>query len=270
MTKRLSISNLAWSSEDHANALPRLADLGVEGIEVAPTRIADWSELTVARLGAYRAQLESAGLRVSSLQAVLFNCPEAQLLGPGAAFEQMLEHMKRIDDIAAELGADVAVFGAPRNRNRGDLDPAGARLLAIERLRLLGEALHSVTLGIEPVPTFYGSNFLTGADAVQEIVAAVDYPRIRLHLDTGCALLAGDAIQDAIHAGCHMLAHFHVAEPELGGFAAPKSDHAAAARALNEVEYDRWISVEMREEPDNSISAVETAVAFVQDIYFHH
>ena len=269
MSIRLSVSNLAWDDAIKGEALARLAALGVQGVEVAPTRIADWDELTPARLRAYRNELEAAGLRASSLQAVFFNRPGAQLLGDAAGFAAMLEHTRKVAAIAAELGAEVAVFGAPRNRLRGDLSPDEATSLAAERLRVLGDAVAEADLflGIEPVPPVYGGDFLTTAGEVIGMVRTTDHPWVRVHLDTGCVKLGGDRIDDAVREALPFLVHFHAAEPQLAGFSAPQADHAAAAAALRDVGYGRWIAIEMREPPSDALAEVETAVSFVQRTY---
>ena len=116
---RLAVSNLAWGPELQGQAFEMLARMGVVGIEVAPTRIADWSAITPALLAGFRADLAVAGLRTSSLQAVFYNCPNAQLLGDDNGFAAMRDQTQRIAEIAEALGAGVAVFGAPRNRSRG-------------------------------------------------------------------------------------------------------------------------------------------------------
>ena len=113
MTARLGMSNLAWAPGETAAALGMLARLGVEGIEAAPTRIADWDRLDAAAARGYRAEVEDAGLRVCSLQAILFGRPDVQLLADAAAFAALAEHMRQVAEVAEALGAGVAVLGAP-------------------------------------------------------------------------------------------------------------------------------------------------------------
>ena len=267
--RRLAVSNLAWPTESDSEAFATLAGLGVKGIEVAPTRIAGWDDITPARLTAYRRQLEGAGLVVSSLQAILFGTKDLTLLGSRDSFDGMLAHMRRVTGIAAALGAGVLVFGSPRNRLRGDMPTNDAWSLARDRWTEMGAivAASGVVIGIEPVPPFYGGDFLTRWADVLRMVQDVDHPGIRVHLDTGCVSLGGDEIEDAVMAAKPWFAHFHAAQPELASFADPASNHAAAAAALTASGYDGWISIEMREQPDDPLGATATAVRAVQRIY---
>ena len=264
---KLAISNLAWRAAEQNEIFSILPSLGISGIEVAPTKIADWGNITPSMLADFYKKLDDNGLRVSSLQSIFFGKEEAQLLGNTNGFAIMCEHIDRLADIAAELGAEVAVFGAPKNRHRGDIPNNIAFDTATERFRRLGEICAGrMKIGIEPVPEFYGSDFILTAEEDLTLVSAVNHPAIGLHLDTGCVFLAGGDINLAIHEGATHLIHFHVAEPALANFLSPKANHISAANALNNIEYKHWISIEMKE-TECAIKNVIEAVRFVCNTY---
>ena len=267
--RRLGASNLAWAPDAEARAFALLAERGAEGVEVAPTRIAPWAELMPARLAGFRRGCEQSGLVVSSLQAVFFGRPEVALLGPDEAFAAMCAHMRLLAGIAEALGAEVAVFGAPKSRLRGAMPVDRAMELAAERLRVLGgiAAAGGLTLGLEPVPPVYGADFLNHARDIVELVQQTGHPNVRAHLDTACVFLAGDDPVQAIGAAIPILAHYHMAEPELGPFAEPVCDHDAAGRALDAAGYDRWVVVEMRQGPGDGLAQVATAIEYARAHY---
>lgn len=264
---KLAISNLAWGQAEQDEIFSMLPALGVSGVEVAPTKIGSWDSITQPMLADFRKKLNGIGLSVSSLQAIFFGNPAAQLLGNASGFDIMCAHVDKLADIAAELGAEVAVFGAPKNRQRGEIEMEVALQMAAERFAKLGDICQGrMKIGIEPVPPFYGSDFILTAREDLELVKAINHPAIGLHLDTGCVFLGGDAIDDAIREGAVHLIHFHIAEPELADFSSPKAAHAAAASALNNVGYDRWLSIEMKESSD-PIKSVTEAIRFVRSTY---
>ena len=265
----IGISNLAWPARAEPAILDRLAALGAKGVEVAPTRIAPWEDLTGTHLAHFRQRCKQAGLSISSLQAIFYLKPEAALLGDAPAFAAMAEHVRRIAGIADALGAKVAVFGAPNSRRRGPLSPLEAMQLAAERLRTLGDLAGGLTLGMEPVPPLYGADFLNHTSDIIEIVRRTNHPHIRAHLDTACISLAGDDVTEAITAAAPLLAHYHMAEPQLGPFAAPTGNHAAAGAALDGANYAGWVVVEMREVegPDDGMEAITTAIAYARIHY---
>jgi sugar phosphate isomerase/epimerase len=266
---RLAISNLAIPIEAPLEVLADLRDIGLRGLEIAPTRIASWEALTPSILADYARQISDIGLEVSSLQALLFGTTNLQLLGEETAFDAMSDHLLRVSEIGAGLGAAVGVFGSPRNRLRGDLSLEAAWDLGRERLTKLAEVVGRAgfTLGLEPVPPAYGGDFLIHPAEIIRMVEEVNHPGLGMHLDTGCALLGGDDIAVAIETAGSRLAHFQIAEPKLGGFDAPQSHHAAAAAALRALGYTRWGAIEMLEQPADPIAAIRQAVHFVASTY---
>ena len=100
----LSVSSLAWPADREAEAFQRLTALGVTGVEIAPTRLAPWDALTPSILADYRHRIETAGLKVSSLQAILFGRDDVHLLRDAAAFARLQDHIRRVSEIAATLG----------------------------------------------------------------------------------------------------------------------------------------------------------------------
>ncbi len=266
---RLGLSNLALPAAEETGLLPRLREWGVAGIEVAPTRLAPWEAIDASLLRRAHRRVTEAGLAVGSLQAIFYGCPVLQLLGEPAAFAAMAAHLDRVGEIAAALDAAVAVFGAPANRRRGALSPEAAFALGRDRLRVLAEraAGAGLVLGLEPVAAAYGADFLTTPPEVLAMVRAVDHPRLRVHLDTGCAVLEGQSIAAAIDAAGALLCHFHVSEPQLAGFSAPLAEHRAAAAALRDAGYAGWVTIEMREPSADASGAIAHAVATVRSLY---
>lgn len=266
---RLAVSNLAWDRSVEQEAFSLVQKTGFAGIEVAPTKIADWTELSRSTLETFRLKCEAAMLEVPSLQAIFYGCADAQLLGDRIGFIKMHEHLKRVVDIAFHLGASIAVFGAPKNRQRAKLNEQEANLLAVERLRLLGDTCldGGLVLAIEPVPEYYGSDFLTKASEVESITLACDHPAIRVHLDCACIQLGGDDPVDIAHRLGGRAVHYHIAEPDLASFAEPKCDHRAIAHSLRTSGYDGWGVIEMRQQGKNELRALQTALEFALAVY---
>jgi len=266
---RLSISNLAVSALELPEVLKDLYVSGIRGIEVAPTRLGCWADLSDKRLDSYRAMLEGHGLVVSSLASLCFDTVGLQLLGDRASFDRLRCHLQRVAVIGQRVGANTGVFGSPRNRLRGSLSMCDANELAHNRLLELAETVYTegFSLGLEPVPSIYGADFLQSASEVIGMVASVNHPGLRVHLDTGCVLLGGDKITNAVAEASGLLVHFHIAEPQLGPFDAPIADHAGAADALVKINYDGWLAIEMIEQPIEPSLKVAEAISVAQRFY---
>jgi sugar phosphate isomerase/epimerase len=266
---KLAVSNIAWPAGLDAAAFEFLAASGIAAIEIAPTRVwPHFQGMSPESVRVLRHVVESSGLRISSVQAILFQMPELNLFGSDEVRRGMEEHLRRCADLAAELGARCMVFGAPRNRDRGPLPEAQAFAIAAEFFARVGAycAQRGVYIGFEANPAEYNCNFATDSATAARLVRAVGSAGFRLHLDTACLHLAGEDTARTIRDHADILGHFHVSEPFLVGFSAPLAAHEEAATALRAVHYDQWVALEMRI-GDPPLPALEQAVKFVRGVY---
>jgi sugar phosphate isomerase/epimerase len=266
---KLAVSNIAWSSTLESDAIHALQSLGVTAVELAPTRPwPDWVGASVENAAILQKDYSARGIAIPSMQAILFGKPNCKLFGTDSERVDLVEHLRFCADLAAALGAHSLVFGAPKNRDLGDLTPDVAFDSARETFAEAAGYYHSngVCLCLEANPPQYGCTFITNSRDAGRLVRAVDSAGFRLHLDSACMYLAGEDLSTAIEASQDILQHFHASEPNLGTFHAPVVDHASAAHALRSIGYSNWISLEMRE-AEQPIAALQEAIRLVSATY---
>jgi sugar phosphate isomerase/epimerase len=266
---KLGISNLAFAETGADDQLSSLYGLGFKGVEVAPTRIAPWADLSDDRLQDYRDSLAEHGLSIPSLQAIMFGVDGVALLGEVDDFTRMTAHFRTVSAIGHTLGAKVAVFGAPKQRSKGGLSDADAFDLGSTRLLELARIAyeHGMSIGLEAVPSAYGCDFLLSWQEVKRMVQAVDHPGLKVHLDVSCVELGGGDIAEAIRACAGQTVHFHAAEPQLRSFTSAVAGHEKASAALAETGYDGWVVVEMLEDAAAGKASLAVTANFVQSVY---
>jgi sugar phosphate isomerase/epimerase len=259
---KLAISNLAVPPDADDEALRGLRSAGADGLEVALGRIAPWAELTARHVHDYRNRVADLGLETPSLQAMFFGLQSASLFGGPAEFHALAERMKKAVEFGAALDAKVAVFGAPKIRQRNGISVEEADEIGFPRLVALADicAAADIRLAIEPVPEAYGGDYLGRWREIAALVRRVDHAHLCLHLDIGCVTLGGDDIVEAIRETPGVLAHFHMAERDLSPFEAPEFAHAQAGRELSEIGYSGWLAVEMLEAKTSPLAAIQTAI----------
>jgi len=245
----VSISNIAWEPSEEDAVAQMLAEYSVRGVEVAPTKV--WPALDEATddgVQDYRHYWEGRGVEVVAFQSLLFGQPELGIFKSGAVREETFAYLSRVIRLASKLGAKVLVFGSPKNRLVGEMNPAAAMDIAVEFFYRLGEFAHRhhTCFCLEPNPAAYGCDFIRTAAEGREIVKRVNHPGFRLHLDTGVMTLNEENYERAIDAGFEYLTHFHISEPQLGVIGGGLTDHTRVARHLRQLGYDRWVSIEMR------------------------
>ena len=268
---KLSISNLAWSPAEDADIAAVLQSFDVRGVELAPTKIwPDFTQVPEADLVAYRAFWQRQGIRIVALQSLLFGQPELVIFRDQETRFKLLAYLRRVMHIAAQLGAQILVFGSPRNRLRNDLGAQESQAIAVEFFHQVGKlaAQHDVYFCIEPNPVAYGCDFICTATEGVALVRAVNHPHFRLHLDAGGMTLSEESYLASICASRELLAHFHISEPQLAIIGDGHTDHATIVSALRQIAYDHWVSIEMLNKTSlPNPQAVHQALACATEYY---
>jgi sugar phosphate isomerase/epimerase len=212
--------------------------------------------------------VEEAGLRISSLQSILYQKPDLVLFGSPEQRAALHQHLLDCADLAAALGAEFLVFGAPKNRDRGTLSEEDAFSIALEFFAGVAPEFHSrgPVLVFEANPPDYGCNFATCSDAAASLVRQVGSPGFQLHLDTACMFMAGEDLAVSIDRHAGLLKHFHASEPHLGRFCHPRIPHRIVAEELLKSNYRGWVALEMRA-ADPPLAILECAVRYLHEVY---
>lgn len=263
---KLAVSNIAWT-HNAEYVLERLAESGVQGVEVAPGKIiGGWQDLDEKRIMQYRSMCARFDLVIPSFQAFLYGKPELQLLGDETSFNALKQHMCYVASLAQTAGAKILVFGAPKNRLLLNYTKEYGTSLAKERLLSLADICweFNVSIGLEAVPKIYGGEIITSYKESSKIVNDLNHPGLLFHLDTGCTYLEAESIAEAIQD--NSIAHFHISQPKLINFEFPYDYHLEASDALRLKGYQNWKCIEMLESR-YPIKDVDNAVAFVKKIY---
>jgi D-psicose/D-tagatose/L-ribulose 3-epimerase len=270
MTSKFAFSNIAWEpSEDDAVA-GILRAAAFTGVEIAPTK--RWEspiEATKREIAEYRSQWKQRGLSIVAMQSLLFGRPDLQLFGSQVVRRALREYLTALIEMAHGLGAQALVFGSPKNRQRGKMPTAEANEIASEFFREIGAMAMSrgCVVCIEPNPPSYDCDWInTTAEAVA-LCQSINSRGVKVQGDVGAIISGGADPLAELENTDGWLGHFHVSEPSLAEITAGAAQ-SKAAQALADLEYDRWISIEMRPaESGLRVAAVEQAVRTVKSIY---
>jgi len=268
----IAISNIAWSGQENAPFLDALAEKGATGLELAASLI--WEE-PVETISAQRKQwrnsVESRGLRIIGLHALLFSHQELQLLDLGEKGQRVRDYLKRTVDICADLGGNSLVLGGPRNRQRGSIPLHDANQRCAAALNDVGEyaAKSGCYIALEALPP-PRCDFITNLRECVEMVHLADTHGVRVHFDTGAAdITETSTSEEDLLFFLRQAAHCHVNDFELlpPGTRTPSS-HLRWAQLLKTADYRGWISIEMRSQGnDFSMNAIQKALHFVSSHY---
>lgn len=252
---KLSISNIAWPRGTDDRIAPGLSELGIAGIEIAPTAI--WPDPVTSDKQArmqIRSQWERRGFRIIALQALLYGHPELELFKSADARDSTLDYLQKMTTLARDLGAGAMVFGSPKNRMRGSMPINTADAIATDFFRTIGDtaAAMGVKFCIEPNPPSYGCDYLNNTAEVVSLLERIAHPSVGINLDAGAIAINEEVPAEAVRIAAPWLGHFHVSEPDLAPISGEGSPHIALGAALRDVAYSGWRSIEMRAPTDDA------------------
>jgi sugar phosphate isomerase/epimerase len=259
---KFSISNLAWGNTPLEQVIPKLANAGLHGVEIAPTAIwPDLDQVSDQEVLDFKGYLEGHNLVVSGIQSLLYGHPELQLFDQ-ACWGDLRKHLEKVIRIGALLEADVAVFGSPKNRVKGSLDVKQANELAKFFLTQFEPCLkeNSIVLTLEPNAPEYGADYLTSYEEVVLLSEKIDSESIKPQIDTGCLWMIGSSPENAYEL--EKPHHIHLSVPNLGNVPGSyKFDQLM--RKVHETNYRNWLVIEMLAAGSNPLSQVLSAISWL-------
>ena len=242
---KLSVCNIAWTAEHDAKMYEKMKELGMEGIEIAPTRIfpdAPYEHLSGARLFAEQLKKEY-GLSVASMQSIWYQRTE-KLFGSEAERETLLSYTKQAIDFAEAAGCPNLVFGSPKNRVTQGAD---CHETAVRFFGELGQyaAEHHTCLSLEANPAIYGTDFINRTTEAFALVKEVDSKGFAVNIDFGTILANEEDLSFLTEENLPYINHIHISEPYLA-LVQRRSLHEEFAKRLGALGYDRYVSAEMK------------------------
>jgi sugar phosphate isomerase/epimerase len=246
---RYAVSNIALTAFDHLDELPMIAEMGIAGLEIAPSRIwlDTWQDLSATDIEVYRRALETAGLEAVGLHSLFFDHPDLGLFRDPAGRAKSLDFLVHLSAMCRDLGGTTLIWGG--GRQRGDVGREDAFAESVAFMTDLCDRIsgHGTVFCFEPLGP-QSTDFINTAQDALDIVRAVDHRALAVQLDAKALFQNDEVTLDPFSAVADRLVHFHANEPDLGILGTSGMiDHAAMGGFLRAVGYDRFVSIEQRQ-----------------------
>jgi sugar phosphate isomerase/epimerase len=260
---RYAICNETYEGWDHERVCRHAANVGYTGLEVAPFTLAPRiTDVSADQRRKLRRQAEDAGLTIIGLHWLLAKTTGLMLTSPEEGVRKATaDYLGELARCCADLGGTILVFGSPAQRRV----PAGATReqateWAADTFRRAAKVIEDagVTLCVEPLSP-PEADFLNTADEAVDMIRRVGSPAFRLHLDVKAMSTEASPAVDLIRRHAGVLHHFHANDPNKRGPGFGAVDFVPIFRALREVGYRGWVSVEVFDyTPDAETIAVKS------------
>ncbi len=246
---RFAICNETFEGWDHARVCRFVAEVGYEGLEIAPFTLAPRvTDLSAERRREVRRQAEACGLRIIGLHWLLARTEGLQLTSPDQPVRRRTaQYLIDLARCCRDLGGDLMVFGSPAQRRvPAGKSKAHATEFAADTFRqaLPGVADCGVKLCLEPLSPPEADFINTCAEAI-DLLDRVGHPNFVLHLDVKAMATDEAPAPELIRRHAARTGHFHANDVNRRGPGFGDTDFVPIFRALRESGYDGWVSVEV-------------------------
>ncbi len=265
---RYAICNETYVDWCHERICASVAELGYTGLEMAPFTLAPRiTEVSAQRRRELRVQAEKAGLTIIGLHWLLAKTEGLHLTSadPGVR-QRTADYLGELARCCRDLGGDLMVFGSPGQRRV----PAGhsnaeAMEFAVDTFRradkVFGET--GVKLCIEPLSP-PDANFINTADEGVDLINRLDSPEFVLHLDVKAMSTDVAPAPELIRRHAKVMGHFHANDPNLRGPGFGDTDFVPIFRALKDVNYAGWVSVEVFDYTPDPVTIARESIRYMK------
>jgi sugar phosphate isomerase/epimerase len=244
------------------------AECGYTGVEIAPFTFAkNVTEISAKQRAEIRREAEKAHLEVVGLHWLLAKTTGFYLTTPDADVRQSTaEYLGELAKFCADLGGKIMVLGSPKQRNLlPGVTREQAMTYAAEVLSATVPTLEKtgVSIAIEPLGPDDTDFINTAADGVA-LARLVNSPRVRLHLDCKAMVNEPTPIPELIRKFHNDFIHFHANDANLQGPGFGKLDFVPIFKALKDVNYRGWVSVEVFDYTPGVERLVKESIAYMK------
>ncbi len=274
---RLAFSTNAYLRFSFAEAVRRLAAIGYAGVEIMADVPHAWPAFLLdEQKQAIRDALAKNHLAISNINSFMMHAVNDRRqrywhpswIEPDPNYRAVrIDHTTRALTLARELGAKCIT-----TEPGGPLEPgqswSAALKLFVEMLKpvVAHAEKEGVLLLIEPEPGL----LIETADQFLELMRHLDSPAVGLNFDIGHAYCVGDDPATTIPRVAKYVRHFHledIAATRVHHHLVPGEgaiDFAATFRAIRQIGYDGWVTIELYPYVDDPDAAARTALERVK------
>lgn len=268
---KFGICNETWQGWEFGKTCDAIAAAGYDGVEIAPFTLRENpAELTESEALAAEKTARAAGLEVIGLHWLLVKPAGLHLTSADDSVRrktvQFAQHLSRL---CAAMGGKIMVWGSPKQRSFATNEAyADAMARGVEAIRAVCELAGplGVTIAMEPLPAS-DTNFLTTAAETVKFIKAVDHHACRLHLDVRAMSHETTPIPQIIAECKKYLVHFHANDVNLRGPGFGEVKYEPIARALGDVDYQGYVSVEVFDYLPDPHSIATKSISYLRRIF---
>jgi sugar phosphate isomerase/epimerase len=255
-----------WNDIDRT--IDYVKQIGYDGLEIAPFTLSKWvTDVPQQTREHIVRKAEDVGLDIIGAHWLLVG-PEGLYINhaDAAVRDKTVQYLIDLAQFTHDVGGDVMIFGSPKQRNVMEgLTYQQAFDYTVDAFKRVMPACdgYGVTLCMEPLSTQETDFCATTAQTV-DLINAVDHPRFRLMLDTKAMTTEEEDRPELIKKYANLLAHYHANDANLEGPGFGDVDFGPIFKALKDVNFDGYVSVEVFKFDPGPEAIAEKSLAYMK------
>ncbi|MCX7664985.1 MAG: sugar phosphate isomerase/epimerase [Gemmataceae bacterium] len=263
---KLAFSTNGYLRFSFSETCQRLSKIGYKGVEIMADVPHAWpAYLLPEQKQALRDSLASNGLSISNINSFMMHAisDRRQLywfpswIEPDLNYRRVrVDHTKRALTLAKELGAKC-ITTEPGGPVEVGASWQGALKTFVEEIKPVAEHAEKegVLLLVEPEPAL----LIETAEQFEEFMRHIDSPAVGLNFDIGHQFCVGEDPAESVRRLARWIKHVHledIAGSRVHHHLIPGEgaiDFASVLKALQEIQYNGWVTIELypyTEDPD--------------------
>jgi sugar phosphate isomerase/epimerase len=248
---KISICNELFEGWPIERIFDYAAQLGYDGVEIAPYTLADSvTEISASKRKAIRRAAEKSSIEIVGLHWLLAKPEGLSINHPDEIIRiRTQEYMEALIHFCADIGGKVLIHGSPHQRTVQEgwkFEESWERAKETFEACLETASKRDVIYGIEPLPKA-STNFINTVSEALRMVREVRHPNFRMVFDCRSAAAMEKSIPEALIRALdsRILCHIHVKDASGSGPGFGETKFAPILKTLMKNGYKRYISVEV-------------------------
>jgi D-psicose/D-tagatose/L-ribulose 3-epimerase len=248
---KISICNELFQGWPIERVLDYAAQLGYDGVEIAPYTLADSvTEISSSKRKAIRRAAEKSGIEIVGLHWLLAKPEGLSINHPDEIIRiRTQEYIEALIHFCADIGGKLLVHGSPHQRTFQEawrFDESWERAKETFQACLATARKRNVIYCIEPLSR-KSTNFINTVTDALRLVKEIRHPNFKLIFDCRSASAEEKSVNEALIRALdsRVLSHIHVNDESGRGPGFGKTKFAPILKTLLKNGYKGYISVEV-------------------------
>ena len=269
---KYAICNETFQGWDWARTCRTVAELGYNGIEIAPFTLMHNATLPKSsERELLKDQARAYGLEVVGLHWLLVQPQGLSLTSNDEETRDITAgYLELLADFCADMGGKVMVLGSPVQRRLPQGNEEQAKKIAQDRLAVGLERclkrveIHGITVCLEPLPKPEADFIITLAEAV-EMIQRIEHQNLKTIFDVKSASSEDKPFANLLQEYAPFLAHVHANDANRRGPGFGKTDFVPIFNALHEIDYQGYVSVEVFDYTPDPVTIARQSLRYLKE-----